>query len=97
MMRKKESRQARAGGGSTMTLDVLWEVTCVSLTPIGSPSLYLLDPWQLLALPVGRREPKACRESRQLLTPALRVEVEHLKHLPKDQGSCLFHLPGWKL
>lgn len=80
-----------------MTLDTLGEVTCglcMSVSPIGRPSLHFLDPWQLLALPVEGWEPKACREPRQLLTPALRVEVEHLKCLPKDQGSCLFQLPA---
>lgn len=94
---REEGRMARPEGRSTVTFDALREVTCgfcKSLTPTGSPRLHLLDPWQLLALPVGGWEPKACRKPRQLLTPALRVEVEHLKWLPKDQGSCLFHLPA---
>lgn len=80
-----------------MTLDALGEVTVCSaqsLTPIGSSSLCLLDPWQLLVLPVGGWEPEACREPRQLLTPDLRVEVDHLKRLSKVQGSCLFQLPA---
>lgn len=70
---------------------------CMSLTPISSPSLHLQDPWQQLALLVGVWEPKACRELRQLLTPVLKMEVEHLKCLPKDQGSVYpTSLPGWR-
>lgn len=65
---------------------------CTSPTPINSPSL--LDPWQQLALLVGEWEPKACREPKQLLTPVLKREVEHPTCLPKDQGSCLSHLPA---
>lgn len=67
---------------------------CTSPTPINSPSLHLQDPWQQLALLVGVGEPKARREPKQLLTPVLRLEVEHPTCLPKDQGRCLFHLPA---